>query len=131
MNVFPARTSISETTVSLRLDGDVELSYPVDAFSAELRTRLTEMGEVVLGVRPYAVQRRETGSPATVVANQWLGDQSHIAANFAAGSLVLVEHDRTQLVEDQQIAVHLEPSDLHIFNPKTGMAISHGARLVG
>ena len=89
------------------------------------------MRDVILGVRPYAVQRRYTGSPATVVANQWLGDQSHIAANFAGGSLVLVEHDRTQLTEDQQITVHLEPSDIHIFNPQTGMAISHGARLVG
>lgn len=131
MNVFPARATISDTTVSLQLDGDVELNYAVDAFSGELRARLAEMGEVVLGVRPYAVQRRETGSPATVVANQWLGDQSHIAANFAGGSLVLVEHNRTQLAENQRIAVHLEPSEIHIFNPQTGMAISHGARLVG
>jgi multiple sugar transport system ATP-binding protein len=131
MNVFPAAASISETTVSLQLAGDVALTYPSDAFSPQLRARLTEMRDVILGVRPYAVQRRDTGSPATVVANQWLGDQSHIAANFAGGSLVLVEHDRTQLTEDQQITVHLEPSDIHIFNPQTGMAISHGARLVG
>ena len=131
MNVFPAAASISETTVSLQLAGDVALTYQSDAFSPQLRARLTEMRDVILGVRPYAVQRRDTGSPATVVANQWLGDQSHIAANFAGGSLVLVEHDRTQLTEDQQITVHLEPSDIHIFNPQTGMAISHGARLVG
>lgn len=131
MNVFPAAARILDTSVSLQLEGDVELTYPTDAFSPELRARLSEMGDVMLGVRPYAVQRRESGSPATVVANQWLGDQSHIAATFAGGSLVLVEHDRTQLVQDQQISVHLEPSDIHIFNPKTGMAISHGARLVG
>ncbi|MFK7882151.1 ABC transporter ATP-binding protein [Roseobacter sp.] len=131
MNVFPAAASIADATVSLQLEGDVVLTYPTDAFSPELRARLTEMTDVVLGVRPYAVQRCETGSPATVVANQWLGDQSHIAANFAGGSLVLVEHDRAQLAQDQEIAVHLEPSDIHIFDPKTGMAISHGARLVG
>jgi len=131
MNVFPARASISEETVCLRLNENIDLSYPADAFSAELRASLAGMGDIVLGVRPYAVQRRDTGSLATVVVNQWLGDQSHIATNFAGGSLVLVEHDRTQLSEDEQIAIYLEPSDIHIFNSKTGMAISHGARLIG
>ena len=86
MNVFPATATISDSEVSLLLSDDVTLQYPAAEFSAELRTRLSELKDIVVGVRPYAVQLRETGSPATVVANQWLGDQSHIAANFAGGS---------------------------------------------
>lgn len=131
MNVFPAVATISDSDVSLQLAGDVTLQYPAAEFSVELRTRLGELKDVVVGVRPYAVRRRDAGSPATVVANQWLGDQSHIAANFAGGSLVLVEHDRTHLAQNEEISVYLEPSDIHIFNPDTGMAISHGARFVG
>ncbi|MBT6924922.1 MAG: ABC transporter ATP-binding protein, partial [Marinovum sp.] len=131
MNVFPALVNISEATVTFKLESDVQLTYALDAFSTELRARLATVGEVILGVRPYAVERRQTGSPATVVANQWLGDQSHIAANFAGGSIVLVEHDRTHLEKGQKIFIHLEPSNIHIFNPATGIAISHGARLVG
>jgi multiple sugar transport system ATP-binding protein len=131
MYVFPALVNISEAAVTFKLESDVQLTYALDAFSTELRARLATVGEVVLGVRPYAVERRQTGSPATVVANQWLGDQSHIAANFAGGSIVLVEHDRTHLEKGQKIFIHLEPSNIHIFNPATGIAISHGARLVG
>lgn len=89
------------------------------------------MDRVALGVRPYAVQRSETGAAARVLANQWLGDQSHIAAEFAGGTLVLVEHDRADLSEGDEITVHLDASDLHIFDPDTGAAISHGAKLVG
>lgn len=131
MNVFPAQVSVEEGRVTLMLNEGIELSYPSDAFSPELRARLTQLGDVTLGVRPYAVQRRDHGAPATILANQWLGDQSHIATSFAGGALVLVEHDRAALEVGQQINAYLEPSELHIFDPKTGMAVSHGARLVG
>ncbi|MEL6585759.1 MAG: TOBE domain-containing protein, partial [Pseudomonadota bacterium] len=86
---------------------------------------------VTLGVRPYAIRRAPDGAKAQVLANQWLGDQSHIAAKFAGGALVLVEHDRADLAERDEIAVRLDARDLHIFDPQTGQAISHGARLVG
>ena len=110
MNVFPALVNISEATVTFKLESDVQLTYALDAFSTELRARLATVGEVILGVRPYVVERRQTGSLTTVVANQWLGDQSHITANFAGGSIVLVEHDRTHLEKGQKIFIHLETS---------------------
>jgi multiple sugar transport system ATP-binding protein len=131
MNVFPATATVSDTEVTLKMEDGMELSYPADAFSSELRTRIGALGEIALGIRPYSVKRRETGAPAVIVANQWLGDQSHIAASFAGGSLVLVEHDRTKLSVGDEISIQLEPSDLHVFDPSSGKAISHGTRLVG
>ena len=86
---------------------------------------------VVIGVRPYAVRRVKVGVPATVSANQWLGDQTHIAADFAGGSIVLVEHDRTQLVLGEPIGVKIDPQNLHMFDVATGNAISHGRELAG
>lgn len=131
MNVFPATAEVTDAEVTLRMEDGMELRYPSDAFSNDLRGRIGAMGRISLGVRPYSVKRREAGAPAVIVANQWLGDQSHIAASFAGGALVLVEHDRSHLSVGDEIAIQLEPSDLHVFDPDTGMAISHGTQLVG
>jgi len=85
--------------------------------------------DVMIGVRPYAVHRATSGAAARVMANQWLGDQSHIAASFAGKSIVLVEHDRAAVVEGQDIFVAIRPVDLHVFDPASGQAISHGQEL--
>lgn len=130
MNVFPAQVAASDEALVFALQDGSELAFPKSAFAAALHDRIVGLGKVTLGVRPYAVRREETGAAARVLANQWLGDQSHIAAEFAGGALVLVEHDRAALAEGDQIAVQLDPEDLHIFDPRTGAAISHGASLV-
>lgn len=64
-----------------------------------------------------------------VAVNQWLGDQTHIAADFAGGTMVLVEHDRTSLEIGQPIGIRLDPASLHVFDSESGMAISHGEEL--
>ena len=69
------------------------------------------------------------GVPATVSANQWLGDQTHVAADFAGGSLVLVAHDRTRLELGEPIDIRIDPQNLHVFDAATGVAIAHGVEL--
>lgn len=130
MNVFPATATLMGSTVHLQLEGGLELSYPKSKFSDDVCKKLLDTKHVVVGVRPYAVKRGAKGAQAIVVANQWLGDQSHIAASFANGTIVLVEHDRARVNEGEKIGIELEPSDLHIFDPKTGNAISHGQDVV-
>jgi multiple sugar transport system ATP-binding protein len=88
-------------------------------------------GSVVAGIRPYAVHRTKNGPSATVIANQWLGDQTHIAASLGDESLVLVEHDRARLARGETIHVELAPDALHFFDADTGAAISHGRELAG
>ena len=129
MNVFPARVSEEADTLNLAIDGDLNLSYAASAFAPEVRSAILSRKEVVLGVRPYAVHRGPEGAPAQVIANQWLGDQTHIAASLAGASLVLVEHDRADIELGQSINVQLRPEDLHIFDPDSGTAISHGSNL--
>ena len=130
MNVFPARASLSEGLLRFELDGGVILSYPEAEFATAVREQILALQNVVLGVRPYAVKLRETGAPARVLVNQWLGDQTHIAASFADDTIVLVEHDRVRLADGDNIAIHLEPDDLHVFDPVSGHAVSHGTSMV-
>ena len=83
--------------------------------------------EVHLGIRPHLVAIGGGGAlRGQVVSNQWLGDQTHIATDFAGASLVLVEHDRARLARGETIHVTIAPEDLHVFDRDTGRAISHG-----
>jgi multiple sugar transport system ATP-binding protein len=130
MNVFEAFVSEIGDGIRLKLPDGLALDYGAGAFTPDVRSALLQRGRVVIGIRPYAVRRAEDGVPAIVSANQWLGDQTHIAADFAGGSLVLVEHDRTRLQRGQPIAIRIDPQSLHVFDAESGAAISHGTDLV-
>lgn len=129
MNVFSASVATSGESVSFGLGDGVKLDYPASAFAPEVRAALGKRDRVTIGIRPYAVKRAEDGVAAKVAVNQWLGDQTHIAADFAGGTMVLVEHDRVSLTPGETIRIHLAPKSLHVFDAETGMAISHGDRL--
>ncbi|MHC1549901.1 ABC transporter ATP-binding protein [Phyllobacterium sp. K27] len=129
MNVFEATVSGNDSTVAFGLNQGVKLEYAASDFSPAVREELKKHQKVVVGIRPYAVRRSDGGVHARVSVNQWLGDQTHIAADFAGGSLVLVEHDRTDVAIGDTIAVRLDPASLHVFNGETGAAISHGQEL--
>lgn len=131
MNVFHAHVSRDSEQLTFTLDGNVALSYPNSAFSADVLRVIEDGSRLVVGVRPYAVKRVENGVPATVSVNQWLGDQSHIAADFAGSSIVLVEHDRALVAKGDTIKLYLEPAKLHLFDKDSGVAIAHGSELAG
>lgn len=129
MNVFAATASVSDGMLTFDLTGGLDLRYAESAFDPRVRKMVLDRKQVMIGVRPYAVHRAEQGAAARVVANQWLGDQSHIAASFAGKTIVLVEHDRAHLTEGEPIKVEIKPQDLHIFDPASGLALSHGNEL--
>ena len=129
MNVFAASAREDDGRLTLALAGGVELAFDGNTFAPRVRAAILARPKIVLGVRPHAVRRSDDGAEAVVVANQWLGDQSQVAASFAGGTVVLVEHDRTGLAVGDRIKVRLQPQDLHIFDSETGVAISHGVQL--
>lgn len=129
MNVFEASISGGNGNLSFGLNEGVKLDYQIAAFSPGVQAELTKRRKVVLGIRPYSVRRSTDGVKARVAVNQWLGDQTHIATDFAGGTMVLVEHDRTRLAIGEDIGIHLDPSSLHVFDSDTGKAISHGKEL--
>jgi multiple sugar transport system ATP-binding protein len=129
MNVFPAEIAVSGKKLALSLPQGVILEYDAAAFSESVRNKIIQQRSVVIGVRPYAVRRSKAGVPAKVAVNQWLGDQSHIAADFAGGLLVIVEHDRSTAKAGDPINIEINPSSLHIFDAASGRAIAHGTEL--
>jgi multiple sugar transport system ATP-binding protein len=129
MNVFEASVTGSESKMAFGLKDGVRLEYAASDFSHAVRDELIKRQKVVLGIRPYSVRRSADGVTGRVAVNQWLGDQTHIAADFAGGTMVLVEHDRTELDVGQPIGIHLDPSSLHVFDGESGRAISHGQEL--
>lgn len=129
MNLFEAVAEVVSDHVELRLSPDVALSYPSSAFSEELQGRIQQDHGVMIGIRPHSVQLTEEGLPAEVFANQWLGDQTHIAARFAGASIVSVVHDLALPKAGDQIRIAISADDLHIFDTRSGEALSHGGQL--
>ena len=129
MNIFDARMSEAHNTVTFALDDSVSLSFPASDFGRPVIDTALQHTSLVIGIRPYALRRSAVGMPATVIASQWLGDQTHIAASLAGKAIVLVEHDRAIDKPDDQITIEINAGDLHLFDRDTGTAISHGAVL--
>ncbi len=129
MNVFEASVERDSNSVRFELDNDVCLTYDAADFSTNVIQAALSLKHVVIGVRPYAIKRTSNGIKASVVANHWLGDQSHIAATLAGQSVILVEHDRAPDKSGDEIYIKLDPDNIHLFDRESGAAISHGAEL--
>ena len=129
MNLFEASVSCTEGTVSFALAEGVRLRFPDDMFSPALRDRLSAVEAVTAGVRPHAVHIAGEALRAKVVANQWLGDQTHIAARFAGGIVVSVMHERIDCAPGDTVGITVAADDLHLFETATGRALSHGGTL--
>ncbi len=131
MNVFAARAEADTDGghLSFAIAGGVTMTYPADAFEPPLREDLVRRRDVTIGIRPHAVRISDDGIPAQVLVNQWLGDQSHIAARFAEATIVSVAHDRTRFAKGAQIGISIAAEELHIFDTTTGLAISHGGSM--
>lgn len=129
MNVFEAEVLQEGRRLAFALANGAKLEFAKNLFTKELRGGLLEHGHVKLGVRPHAVRLLKDGSGANIFANQWLGDQSHIAAQFAGGTIISVVHDRVDLANGANVGVEISPEDLHVFDRSTGSALSHGGIL--
>jgi multiple sugar transport system ATP-binding protein len=131
MNVFAVKVEAAGAKLNLVMKNGTVLAYGKKSFSAKVSEAVLACGSIAVGIRPYAARRAKSGPSAVVIANQWLGDQTHIAANLGDESLVLVEHDRARLSRGDVIHVELAPDALHFFDVETGAAISHGRELAG
>jgi multiple sugar transport system ATP-binding protein len=132
MNVFPVRMKEDGDRLSFILEGGEgqSLVYKIVDFSPELLGRLKQDPSLMLGVRPHAVHIGGQGLKARVATCQWLGDQTHIAAEITGRTVVSVSHEQISAKPGSEVGLSIAPQELHIFSAGTGAAIAHGARLV-
>jgi len=128
MNLFPARV--------VRENGGLAVEVQGDAGGFRLPHAghgLAEGGKVHLGIRGHEIRvgvarAGETALQGTVIANQWLGDQSHIALDVDGVRLTIVTDRALEAAADTRLALALPESALHLFDSDSEMAIAHGGR---
>jgi multiple sugar transport system ATP-binding protein len=129
MNVFNADVKAGAEAVAFMVEGGTVLSYPASSFSAPLRDVLAKRPKVSIGIRPYALHIGGGAVKGKVTACQWLGDQTHVAADVGGRTIVSVSHERVSLKPGTEVALDVAAADLHIFDPTTGAALAHGGSL--
>ncbi|MGE0239425.1 MAG: ABC transporter ATP-binding protein [Parvibaculaceae bacterium] len=131
MNVFPVQMKDDGDTIAFTIEGGEgqSLVYKATDLSSELRQRLKREPALMLGVRPHAVRIGTEGLKARVVTCQWLGDQTHIAAEIAGRTVVSVSHEQIVAPPGSEVLLAIAPQELHVFSAGDGAAIAHGARL--
>ncbi|WP_343713645.1 ABC transporter ATP-binding protein [Inquilinus sp.] len=130
MNLFPARV--------VRENGGLAVEVQGEGGAAAFRLPhaghgLAEAGKVHLGIRGHEIRvgtarPGETQLQGTVIANQWLGDQSHIALDVDGVRLTIVTDRALEAAPDARLALALPESALHLFDSDSEMAIAHGGR---
>jgi multiple sugar transport system ATP-binding protein len=125
MNVFDATVSSGERLVFTVANGPT-LDYLATEVGDKARAAIGRRAKVVIGVRPHDVKLGVGDNDAQVVSNQWLGDQSHLSLDVAGKLLVAVSQAEVPARRGDKIRYQIGSAKLHVFDPETGRAISHG-----
>jgi len=126
MNVFEAGVVRAGERVSLALANGPGIDFAAGDIAAPVLTAIGMRSRITLGVRPQSVAVGRGALTGTVTSNQWLGDQSHIAAEFAGKTVVAVTPLRVPARPGDNIPLSFSAADMHLFDSDTGAAISHG-----
>ncbi len=127
MNLLRARVDTSDNRVRFVLDeGGAMLAYIGEEIAASVRDRLHALKHVTIGVRPHALHIGAGPIRANISSCQWLGDQTHVAAELGDMTVVSVSHEKLRAPAGREIALDIHAQDLHLFDSETGRAIAHG-----
>ncbi len=126
MNVFEARVMVAGETARLEITGGPVLDFGGASLAPVIRTAIGSRAKVIVGVRPHKVHMGKGPFKAKLVSNQWLGDQTHVAAEIAGKLLVAVSTERVPAKLGSIVDFGFEAADLHLFDVETGRALAHG-----
>ena len=126
MNVFDAHVLSRGNLTVLDVAGGPALDFSGRGVTAPVRQAIGRRPKVVVGVRPHKVRLGTGPFAAKIVSNQWLGDQSHVAADVAGKLMVGVSSTRVRAKLGESIPYDIAPEDLHVFDAENGVALAHG-----
>ena len=115
MNALPAVVEPG----GVRLEGGGHLALPGGELPAPGR-------RVVLGVRPHHLRLGDGEWNARVITNRWLGDQAHLALEFAGQTIVAVAQTRVPVRQGDALDVGVAHGGTHLFDADSGAALMHG-----
>ena len=127
MNVFQAGVTRMGDDVRFTLDKGPVVVFRAGDVTPAVLSAIGSRSEITLGIRPQSVEVARGELKGKVTSNQWLGDQSHIAAEFAGKIVVAVTPVRVAVRPGDEIPLSFSASDMHLFDSDSGVAISHGA----
>ncbi|WGF86272.1 ABC transporter ATP-binding protein [Marinivivus vitaminiproducens] len=80
-----------------------------------------------LGIRPHRIALGDPqGAPGIVTANQWLGDQTHLALDVGGLPVIVVSHDPVPARIGERVTIRFPAEALHVFDAASGNALAHG-----
>ena len=126
MNVFDAAVRTTAGGTMLDIAGGPSLDFGGRGLSPTVAAAIGPRRKLVVGVRPHKIRLGSGPFSGKVASNQWLGDQSHVAAEVAGKLLVGVATTRVRAKPGETIAFDVAPQDLHLFDAESGVALSHG-----
>ena len=87
--------------------------------------RRLEPGRAVeIGMRPEHLKPDGNGPIATrVTAVEATGSQAYVLVDADGAQLAFLEQGRTRLRRDDPVALNIEPSLVHLFDPETGVSL--------
>jgi multiple sugar transport system ATP-binding protein len=92
----------------------------------------TEGARLRLGIRPHRIAVDLSGGvPATIVSNQWLGDQTHLGLDLGGCFIIAVTDRPVPAAAGEKVPVALPPAALHLFEREDGRALLHGLVVPG
>ncbi|HUL09178.1 MAG TPA: ABC transporter ATP-binding protein [Candidatus Acidoferrum sp.] len=128
MNVLETRPEQANGRIRFAIAGGQAFDYAESEVAPPLRAALAARAAVTLGIRPHAIHLGQPRLRARVLSNQWLGDQTHVAAEIAGRLIVAVAHQRVAARVGEEIPFDVAASDLHLFDSQSGAVIAHGGR---
>lgn len=126
MNVLDVDVSGSKSETVFTLPNGQVIAYGASELAAAPQAFAAARGAHKIGIRPYALHIGKGPLKGKVVSCQWLGDQTHVAADIGGATLVSVAHDLVSLKPGDDVSFHVALADLHLFDPKSGQALAHG-----
>ena len=131
MNVFPAHLRRGNGRIGFAIDGADTLAfdYPESEIATPVRSALAAHSAITVGIRPHAIRLGQMRLTGKVLSNQWLGDQTHVAAEVAGRTIVAVAHSRVDARIGTALPFDVAAGDLHLFDAQSGRAIAHGGSL--
>jgi multiple sugar transport system ATP-binding protein len=125
MNLFTAEVAGTGLVV---LNDDGEPAFTLPPPRGEAARRVLYRGRRVrLGIRPHQLRIVGEGAiPATVLSNQWLGDQTHLGLSISGCFVIAVTTAAVAADADGTLAVALPETALHVFDLEHERALLHG-----